>query len=359
MVGTTKIAAIVRAGQRAPSGDNCQPWRFEWDGERLGIFLVSERADSLYDVRRAASWVSLGAVLTNMRVAARRMGLGLLVELFPHAPNDPSARVRFQPGPPLARDEDPLWMALEQRCVNRRPYRAEPIAPEVHQELLAIAGGNPEVRLDLIDSEPLKSQLAALAARNDRILFENRRLHDGLYRWLRWSPQEAARTQDGMPIETLELNAIERAGFRLLQWWTWTRVMAGVGVTRLLPLRAERFYRQSAAIGLLSVEEARPEACVRAGEIFERLWLTATLRGLSLQPITGIAFLILRQRLLHGQELSATHRRLVDSCERALAHLLPAIAKRTPIMLFRIGRAPEPSGRAPRRAMALVFRTTP
>ena len=25
------ISAVVEAGLQAPSGDNCQPWRFGWD----------------------------------------------------------------------------------------------------------------------------------------------------------------------------------------------------------------------------------------------------------------------------------------------------------------------------------------
>jgi len=352
-VPRTDVELIVRAGQHAPSGDNCQPWRFEWDEDSLGIVFVSERADSLYDVEQTASWVALGAVLTNMRVAATRVGLGLSVELFPrNAPQALAARVRFHA---VTRDDDPLLPAIEQRCVNRRPYRAEPLHAHLRQELLAVASGEAHVRLDLVESEPLKSKLAALAASQDRILFENRLLHDGLYRWLRWSPQEIADTQDGMPVETLELAPCERTGFRLLRFWGWASFLARLGATQFLPLRAEHCYRHSAAIGLVSTQEPRPDDWVRAGEIFERLWLTATLRGLSLQPITGITFLWLRMRLADGEGLSPTHQRLIERLAQEIGAILPAFLQQTPVVLFRLGKAQAPSQRAMRRPLDEVL----
>ena len=68
---------------QAPSGDNCQPWRFQWDGERLRILFLADRAESLYDVRSMGSWVSLGAVITNATLTATQFGLRTTVEVFP------------------------------------------------------------------------------------------------------------------------------------------------------------------------------------------------------------------------------------------------------------------------------------
>ena len=56
------IQESVRAGLLAPSGDNCQPWRFVWDGRQLEIHFLPERAESLYDVNHSASaaWRDVG-----------------------------------------------------------------------------------------------------------------------------------------------------------------------------------------------------------------------------------------------------------------------------------------------------------
>ncbi len=340
------MAAIVDAGIRAPSGDNCQPWRFSWDGERLRIIFVSERAESFYDVREAASWVSLGTVLTNMTVAARSLGFRLRVELFPQdEPQDIVAKGRLEPAEASG---DPLFAAIDARCVNRRPYRAEPLPAAVRDELLGLGASVPGVHLSWIEAGPAKARLAALAAQNDRFLFENKALHDGLYRWLRWTRAEIARSRDGMPVETLELSRLERPGFRLLGSWQWARLLTALGLSRTLPSRARRIYQRSGAIALLATNGRRPEDFVRAGEVLERIWLTATLRGVALQPITGITFLLLRLSLAGGAGLSPQHRRLLEQRSQDFRQIFPAAVHETPVMLFRLGLAPPPSARAPR-----------
>jgi len=43
------IKKIIEAGIMAPSGENCQPWRFEVRGNKISIFNIPERDTSLYN----------------------------------------------------------------------------------------------------------------------------------------------------------------------------------------------------------------------------------------------------------------------------------------------------------------------
>jgi nitroreductase len=339
------VVALVEAGLLAPSGDNCQPWRFRWDGSALRIIFIPGRAESLYDFRSAASWVALGAALTNMSLAAGGRGFSLTVDLFPagEAP-DVVARTRLGPAPV---SEDPLGEAMAARCVNRRPYRQEPVPAAVRDEMIALAHQGGATRLTWLDSEPGLSRAVALAAVNDRLLIENRALHDGLYRWIRWTRDEVAHRRDGMPVESLEIAAWERPGVRLLASWAVARIAVALGAGRGFPSRARGIYRRSGAIALLSTSGDRPEDYVGGGEVLQRIWLTATRRGLAFQPITGITFLLLRLRRAGGEGLSAAHRRLLEQVDREFRQVFEG-AGETPIMLFRLGVAPPPSGRAPR-----------
>jgi nitroreductase len=65
MIPKDIILKIVEAGTWAPSGDNCQPWRFTWNGQKLLLFNVSERDTSLYNSSQRASFIAHGAVLEN------------------------------------------------------------------------------------------------------------------------------------------------------------------------------------------------------------------------------------------------------------------------------------------------------
>ena len=289
----------------------------------------------------------------NMRIAAGQAGFELETRLFPFGPKaSVIATVQFQPG---TKQADPLSPALGKRCVNRRPYRGENLPVQAREELLALVNSEPGASLDLIEDSHRKRALAALAARNDQILFENRALHDGLYRWLRWTAQETGLTGDGLPVESLELNPFERPGFRWMGSWKFAHALAAAGVTRILPGRSRRVYERSAAIGLLSISGARPKDFVRGGELLERFWLTATLKGIAFQPITGITFLLERCRALGGEGLSEAHRRILEGIRRHLVRLLPAAERKTPLMLFRLGYADAPTGRTRRRPTEAAF----
>lgn len=137
-------------------------------------------------------------------------------------------------------------------------------------------------------------------------------------------------------------------GFRLLKSWWMAQALSGLGLGRAFSTRAARVYRRSAAMALLTVSGTSPENFVRAGQLFERLWLTATLRGVALQPITGLTFLLLRLRLAGGEGLNPRQRRILQRLHDDLCALVPRLADSAPAMLVRLGLASAPSGRAPR-----------
>jgi nitroreductase len=351
------ISAVVEAAMQAPSGDNCQPWHYRWDGDHLRILFLADRAESVYDIQSLSSWIALGAVITNMTLAATKFGFRTTVELFPAGELPGTvALVRFEPGSVAA---DQLAQAIPARCVNRRPYRREPLPAGVREELQALAASSPGTRLSWVETEPVKGRIAALAAQNDRILFENRALHDGVYGWIRWTRAEAQRRRDGMPAETLELSPLERPGMRLLGSWRWARLAAALRISRVLPVRARKIYQRSGAIALLSVRGDQPADFVRGGEVLERIWLTATGHGIAFQPITGITFLLLRMRLTGGEGLASDHRKLLDRIEEEFKRVYPEGAAESPIMLFRLGLASPPSGRALRLPLEQVLEIAP
>lgn len=292
-------------------------------------------------------------MLANVEIAARPLGIAPSVSLFPVGPAaDIAARIVLEKVAPAP---DPLAGFIEARCVNRRPYASTPIPATLRADLSAIGTVAGAVGLHWADDPAAKRRAASIAAANDRILFEHRPLHQGLYRWLRWTPEEAARSGDGMPIASLELAPFERPGFRLLGWWPLARALGAIGLTRALPVRATQVYRRSGAIGLISTDALTPERFVEAGGALQRVWLTATREGLALQPITGIAFLLLRV-LLDEAGLSRRHHGLITRLRGELERAFPAAAARYPAMLFRIGYAPPPSGRSPRRPVADILR---
>jgi hypothetical protein len=120
---------LVTAGIQAPSGDNAQPWRFEWRGANLRVSVDAARDPSFFNYRQRASLISLGGVVENIRAVASRYRLA--VDAAPDA--DPlSMTLTFAPGPaPL----DPLAEAVWERDTNRRPFNKEPLSANARTAL--------------------------------------------------------------------------------------------------------------------------------------------------------------------------------------------------------------------------------
>ena len=61
------IQRILEAGIQAPSGENCQPWRFRSRNDFIDLFNLPERDTSLYSWGQRASYFAHGTLLENSR----------------------------------------------------------------------------------------------------------------------------------------------------------------------------------------------------------------------------------------------------------------------------------------------------
>lgn len=351
-VSADAVAELVRAAQLAPSTDNCQPWRFAWDGAALDVFLDHERAESAIDVRNTATWMSLGAALLNIRLAASVLHLQLATALSPDAQaGQPVAKIRFEPSSLPA---DPLAPSIPQRATNRLAYRSAPLFDDDRVALLDTVEDS-SVQLDMVVDPDALGRAADLLAQFDQLLFEHPTFHGALFRWVRWTDDEARRRLDGLPVSTLGLSSLERTGFRALSHWPTSRTMAALGLTKACVRKTAVTYRRSAAIGALSVAQLEAESAIRAGVTLERIWLTATSRGLALQPMAGLVFLWLRCRFANGEGLTTGQQQLARDLAERMDALIPALRQRIPLIFFRTGQAQPPVARAPRRPVEAVL----
>lgn len=351
-VSDAQLRQCVAAGLLATSGDNIQPWRFEWDGCDLWIRLDADRAAGAYDVRGLASWTAMGAAVENISVAAASMGLGVSVEIVSPDDATPVLRLAFhRQGRPVG---DPLCGALPRRCVNRRPYRREPISVGTLDRLAMAARQAGPVRVSWASARD-RTPLIRLVMLGDQIMFESRPLHESLFRWLRWSHEEAARHRDGMPIDTLELGWLRSRAFRLFRSWRWVSIGNRFGFSRVAARHQAHLIRDAASIGMLTAPDSSSASMFTAGRAFERLWLQATAEGLALQPMTALLYLCLKVAWGEPGGLGVGHvRRLADAWP-GLKRIFPALERECPTMLFRLGTSTPPSARSLRRPIDQVL----
>lgn len=93
------IKQIINDAVLAPSGENCQPWRFVARGNVIGIYNIPEADQSLYNFEQKGSYVAHGALLTNLEISAREHGLVPEIAVFPDEKEDNLvSRIRLEGG---------------------------------------------------------------------------------------------------------------------------------------------------------------------------------------------------------------------------------------------------------------------
>lgn len=334
-----RVARIVDLARLAPSGENAQPWRFAVEEQTVEVVNVPEADRSLYNLGQRGSLVGHGCLLETISIAASAEGVRADVDLFPaDGRQDAVARVMLAE----ARVErDPLHSAIASRCTNRKPYAAEPLGQEEREQLLLVEG------IRLAEEPETVRRLAAAAAANEEVALANRNLHGFLFESIAWTAEEERSRGRGLLVDTLELPPEALPTFKRARSWPRVWLANRFGFARKIAAVNAGRYRAAAAIGAVVVPGGSREHHVEAGRRFQRLWLTATQLGLSLQPLTGICFLHEAVAAGDDHRLPRRHVELVKRAYNEIAGTLAGDGQTIPV-LFRIGRGGEPSARSSR-----------
>jgi hypothetical protein len=245
-----------------------------------------------------ATHLALGTASENLVLKAHELGLN--VKLTP--PRDAnSARVCFRFfGSTADRGDleehayDTLSRYLDQRHTNRRRVVPEAISDEVLDALRTAVQSLRGCHLELVSDAPAIAEVADIIARAERIRMLHPVGHRDLTKEIRWTPEEASRTGDGIDLQTIELTASEAAGLRLLRPPAVPRLLRRWKGGRGLEKLSREALQASSAVGVISAPGSSAFDLFHAGRAIQRCWLLATGRQLSLQPHTAAPYLIAR-----------------------------------------------------------------
>ncbi len=331
------IKKIIEYGVTAPSGENCQPWRFIISKNKIKIFNLPEKDQSLYNFNQFGSYISHGALIENIIISAQEIGYSVDVAIFPDSQNINHVSTLILNK--LEKEKkDELFPFINKRVSNRNPYENTLLNPEQENKLITAAQKINGIELKLISDQKKKDKLGKSLSLSDRLLFENKELHDFLFHHIIWNEKESQEKKSGFYIKELALPPPIEKIFKLLRSWGKVKIFNKFGFSKIAAKGNIKLYSKVGAIGVILSKGNTPEDYVSTGRAMQRVWLEATSLGLSIQAVTGIIFFI--QRLMAGdkESFSEMHSAMIQRAFQEITEEF-GVTNNNISMLFRIGYA--------------------
>ncbi|HQU07905.1 MAG: hypothetical protein B7X04_02875 [Parcubacteria group bacterium 21-54-25] len=345
------LLEILRDACRAPSGDNTQPWRFLVKRNIIYVINTPEKDTSLFNWQQRTNYIALGACIENLCVSALGKRLRAKVALFPeHADRLIVAAVTLTPERSMGSGLVPY---LAKRASNRKKYLEKEVEPE-KLSTLASCVHDDKSRLTFITERPSLERVARIVSVGERLALENKSIHDFLFAHITWSKEEDSK-KHGFFIDTFEFAPPQRVAFRLFRHWNILKLFLSLGVSKAIVKDIEKVHATAAAFGAIIISNETPEAFLQAGMVLERLWLTATKAGLSLQPTTTVHFLGARVSAGDSGGLSSEHQSLLKQNYVALSREFGLNSSERFGFVFRLGYADPPSAMTTRFEPKVLF----
>jgi hypothetical protein len=263
-----QVKFLLQYAILAPSSHNTQPWTFHVAPDGVEVLADFSRTLPRVDPANRELFLSIGAAITNLRVAAAHFGFDSTVS-YTKAATRPGtiAFVSLLETCEADRDLRELFPAIKLRHTNREPFERDPIDPAVLEKICDVVERFPgTLRLIVQHDKPRVADLIAYADQEQMSQPEYRQeLAD-------WVTSAHTTRADGMCADGL---GYASAFSGAAEW-----VLRHVDVGPMQSGRDTDLILGAAALVVVAADDDEI-SLIAAGEILERLLLTITLQGLN------------------------------------------------------------------------------
>lgn len=338
------LTELVTAAIRAPSGDNCQPWQFRTnDSGAILVDILPERAKSFFDFQHRATFLSVGAVLENMRIQAGYQGYELNFDYPSGEQPGKAAAIVAGANKSAAQVGPEKHQAMLNRTVNRRPFFRR--CPSTEKLSALTTDPIPETQTHIYRDRDEIRTWARLIYLADRIRFSHPVIHREVFGKILLNRKEIEQTRMGLEFDRLGIGPGSAGILKLLKPWERMQRLSRFGADSALSNQSRLLALSSGAMVLVSVADNTAKSWMFGGQQVQRLWVTAHELGLCTHPMTVALYLSQRYREQGMKDFLPGHEPWLKEISTTLDQLLNG---RIGIMIFRLGSAMKMSGPAVR-----------
>ncbi len=352
------IFEILHQAVSTPSGDNCQPWIFDVNENRLQIFADHRRANHVLDGGGFASLLSLGALIETIETLAQARGyIAELIfltdlpialdgsvwckllftkrqDLSPQNAARYAVRYHSRQGPVPAE-------TFIDRCTDRRRFHG------FDRKALALVlkdaseGFDVHAHCQVHLLEQMTDQLSAVLARCESALFDIEGAVEGTTKWIRLSQKDAHHTLDGLPIRNLGVGIVEAAVFIAVGRFSRLSKFLHPLLKFAMRRKIDKQLREATLIGFSSTE-ITSRSLVDVGRLAMRTWLLLTVEKYGVQPMTLSSLGTIILKAGHFGEVAPEVAEPFARVEPILANIFGLGNGRKLVWIFRVGKTLTP-----------------
>jgi hypothetical protein len=272
---------------------------------------------------------------------------------FPHPDPNLVCEISFDSTRVVAsRADRQLARAIDHRTTNRRLGPRSPINPGDYSALVDAASAY-GAQLQFLMSDADLSEIAAILGEADQFRIFCEPLFREMISEMRWNSDEATRARDGIDIATLDLREVDEVGLKLLSSWNVVRFLKRLGVGSAIQDLSRKSVQSATAIALLTRKGVDAKSFFVGGQAMESVWLTATVRGLAIQPMSTLPYIF--SRLRSGSGFTEDETSTLTALRRRYTALFGTTDGDSELLLFRIAKTEPPTVRSLRRPVEEVL----
>lgn len=347
---------LIDAAAKAPSGGNNQPWRWHYQNGLLHLFLEQSATHSYLDPQNFSSYVSLGAAIENLLLAAANKNLAVSWELTPqHAPLH-MAWFSFSTHHQASEQEKLLASQINLRHTNRKITPKQELDKAILDQLQNVVGQTEHAKLTWVtDVEKLKN-LGAISAYADLLrMFVDEAHTDFIQKEMRWNLDEVAQTETGIGIHTLDLSNNDQVGLQLIKDKRTIAFLKDIEGGSAFKRLAMQQFLSSSAIGLITMPAAGVKDYINGGMAAERLWLTASTENLQLHPINVPLIFFYKNSVEKNLNIPEKEKTILTNLEYNFKEIFSISNDEQAVFMFRIFKASPSPARTIRKSIKKIF----
>lgn len=347
---------LIEAAKKAPSGGNNQPWRWHYQDKKLHLFLDESSALAYLDPQFISSYTSIGCAIQNLLLAAAVKNLKVEWMLTPQLAPTHLAIFHFFDGSNATKEELLLEKQIPFRHTNRKSSPKQEISQDDVKYLTKLITQTEGADITFLTDPTNIKLLSAIAAETDLLrMFIPEAHEDFITREMRWTPEQALSTEDGIGIHTLDLSNNDQLGIRLLKDRRTVEILEKIKGGSVFNRLLKEQFTGSSAIGLITMPRNSVSDWIEAGTAAERMWLGATSLGYQIHPINLPIIFFYKNSIEKNLTLSNDKKEKLRATEKEFNLIFNKQENRTSMFMFRIFKADASPERTIRKSNAKIF----